>query len=92
MTAGSGQHGFAARILSFKDRCWYTLRCSRCDSTESLAVSDQGVSWSGADWEAGAPFSKFETEWTGGGHMEPELARVACRECGDAAQVVQRYP
>lgn len=58
----------------------------------ALAVSDQGVSWSGADWEAGAPFSKFETEWTGGGHMEPELARVACRECGDAAQVVQRYP
>ena len=78
--------------MSFKDRCWYTLRCSRCDSTESLAVSDQGVSWSGADWEAGAPFSKFVTEWTGGGHMEPELARVACRECGDAAQVVQRYP
>lgn len=78
--------------MSFKDRCWYTLRCSRCDSHESLPVSDQGVCWSGADWDASVAFSRFETEWTGGGQMEPELTRAACRACGDAAEVVQCYP
>ena len=78
--------------MSFKDRCWYTLRCSRCEAHESLPVSDQGVCWSGADWDAGPPFSRFETEWTGGGQIEPELARAACRACGSAAEVAQRYP
>ncbi len=78
--------------MSFKDRCWYTLRCNRCEAHESLPVSDQGVCWSGADWDAGPPFSRFETEWTGGGQIEPELARAACRACGSAAEVAQRYP
>ena len=78
--------------MSFKDRCWYTLRCNRCEAHESLPVSDQGVCWSGADWDAAPPFSRFETEWTGGGQIEPELARAACRACGSAAEVAQRYP
>ena len=78
--------------MSFKDRCWYTLRCNRCEAHESLPVSDQGVCWSGADWDAGPPFSRFETEWTGGGQIEPELARAVCRACGSAAEVAQRYP
>ena len=78
--------------MSFKDRCWYTLRCNRCEAHESLPVSDQGVCWSGADWDAGPPFSRFETEWTGGGQIEPELARAACSACVSAAEVAQRYP
>lgn len=78
--------------MSFKDRCWYMLHCSRCDSHESLPVSDQGVCWSGSDWDAGAYFFRFETEWTGGGQVEPELVMAECRSCGDAAKVAQRYP
>jgi hypothetical protein len=78
--------------MSFKDRCWYTLRCAKCGSGETLPVSDQGVCWTGADWDAGATFLRFDTAWTGGGQLEPELARATCQSCGDAAQVVQRYP
>ena len=78
--------------MSFKDRCWYTLRCATCGSSETLPVSDQGVCWSGADWDARANFLRFHTAWTGGGQLEPELARATCKGCGDPAQVVQRYP
>lgn len=62
--------------MSFRDRCWYTLRCAQCDSGETLAVSDQGVCWSGAHWDTGANFLRFDTAWIGGGHLEPELARA----------------
>lgn len=78
--------------MSFRDRCWYTLRCAQCDSGETLAVSDQGVCWSGAHWDTGANFLRFDTAWIGGGQLEPELARATCKDCGAPAQVIQRYP
>ena len=78
--------------MSFRDRCWYTLRCAQCDSGETLAVSDQGVCWSGAHWDTGANFLRFDTAWIGGGHLEPELARATCKYCGHPAQVIQREP
>lgn len=78
--------------MSFKDRCWYTLRCTRCGSHETLAVSDRGVCWTGADWDAGANFLRFDTAWTGGGELEPELAQATCKGCGDDAQIARRYP
>jgi hypothetical protein len=78
--------------MSFSDRCWYTLRCGACGSDETLPVSDQAVCWSGADWDAGVTFLHFDTAWTGGGRLEPELARAICKGCGEPAHVVQRYP
>ena len=78
--------------MSFKDRCWYTLRCGQCGLHETRPVSDQGVCWSSADWDAGASFFAFETAWTGGGQNEPELAQATCKSCGEQAQVAQRYP
>ena len=78
--------------MSFKDRCWYTLRCPKCGPSETLPVSDHGVCWSGADWDADASFLHFDTVWTGGGQLEPKLARASCKGCGDPPQVVQRYP
>ncbi len=78
--------------MSFRDRCWYTLRCAQCDAGETLAVSDQGVCWSGAHWHTGVNFLRFDTAWIGGGHLEPELARATCKDCGHPAQVIQRYP
>ena len=68
------------------DKTTYRLTCPQCGAAEMANVLDKGSNWSGSHWQSGATFERFETSWSGGGRIEPELLSATCKQCGVAAQ------
>jgi hypothetical protein len=73
------------------DSTVYTLQCQKCGTKESAKVLDKGSGWGGSAWQRGAEFSKFDTQWTGGGREEPQLVSATCKKCGQPAMVDSGY-
>lgn len=69
----------------------FVLKCQKCGIKESAKVLDKGSSWGGSSWEGRPDYSKFETQWTGGGKEEPELLSAKCKTCGQQAKVESCY-
>lgn len=69
------------------DSITYTLTCSRCGASEAARVVDFGSSWNGSSWRGGPKLELFETEWTGGGAIQPDLRVATCRHCSIPATV-----
>ena len=72
----SATRAHGATRMSFRDRCWYTLRCAQCDSGRNACRFRPE---SAGAVRIGIPvrnFLRFDTAWIGGGgHLEPRLAR-----------------
>ncbi len=73
------------------DKTVYKLTCPQCDTSETSSVLDRGSGWGGSSWQDGASFSKFKTEWSGGGSQEPRLTLAVCMACGGSATVESGY-
>lgn len=73
------------------DSIVYMLQCQKCRTKESVKILDKGSGWSGSSWQYEANFSKFDTQWTGGGQKEPELVSATCKKCGQPAAVESGY-
>ena len=73
------------------DKTVYKLTCPQCGISETSSVLDKGSGWGGSCWDEKTSFSKFKTEWNGGGSQEPKLTLAACKACGGSATVESRY-
>ena len=73
------------------DKAVYNLVCPKCGASEEAAVLDRGSGYGGSSWGAKASFSKFTTDWVGGGQTEPDLTKATCNACGGTPTVTSRY-
>ena len=66
------------------DSLIFSLTCRHCKTTEKSRLVDRGSGWSGSSWDSSADFSNFETTWSGGGFITPELLSAKCKQCGSS--------
>lgn len=68
------------------DKTTHRLTCPQCGASETADVLDKGSNWSGSHWQSSAKFERFDTTWSGGGSVEPDLVSATCRLCSVPAQ------
>ncbi len=68
------------------DKTIHHLTCPLCGASETANVLDKGSNWGGPNWQSSAKFERFDTTWSGGGPVEPDLLSATCKECSVAAQ------
>jgi hypothetical protein len=76
--------------MGINDELSFTLICPECGATESSSVCEKGSRWGGS-WDQEASFSRFKTQWSGGGKHRPVIITAVCNQCGSNATVKTKY-
>lgn len=77
--------------MSIIDQTHFIFTCPKCGQTEGVLLLDKGSNYSGSCWQFGKECKLFDVEWSGGREKEPEVVKAVCKNCGEIAEVDQRY-